>query len=98
MFWQQVQASGNATEILDIQGFSHQSDSAFLDFHIKYPEKPLVATECCSCESQRGEDADLPHGANATHTSWTQSCTASQSQTSNGKSWIAGTYTWTLHE
>jgi hypothetical protein len=28
-----------------------------------WPLKPLVASECCSCETQRGEDQDLAHNA-----------------------------------
>lgn len=31
MFWQQVNASINATEILDVQGFSHQSAAVFAE-------------------------------------------------------------------
>ena len=29
-------------------------------FHAGMPEKLVVMTECCSCETQRGEDKDLP--------------------------------------
>jgi hypothetical protein len=47
---------------LDVQGFSHKQGKDFDDFHTKEPHKPTMATECCSCMSQRGVDADVcPH-------------------------------------
>ena len=42
-------------------GCSHCNSNDMETFHVKEPSKPLVMTECCSCESQRGEDGDLPH-------------------------------------
>ena len=43
---------------LDVQGFSHKQLSVFTDFHNQYPDVPMMATECCSCMSQRGVDED----------------------------------------
>lgn len=43
---------------LDVQGFSHKKLSVFEDFHQTYPNQPMMATECCSCMSQRGVDED----------------------------------------
>lgn len=43
---------------LDVQGFSHKSGSTFDTFHSKFKKEPMMATECCSCLSQRGEDYD----------------------------------------
>jgi hypothetical protein len=101
-FWRDVEVSPNASAIIDLQGFSHDGGGGFDAFHARYPEKPLVASECCSCESQRGEDSDINHNTTGngtvTHTSFTQSCTASQSQVSNGRAFVAGTYVWTAHE
>jgi hypothetical protein len=48
-----------STQYLDLQGLSHKQASDFDHFHQLYPNKPTMATECCSCMSQRGEDADL---------------------------------------
>ena len=39
MFWGQVQTSANATDILDVQGFSHESVANFAAFHSRFPEK-----------------------------------------------------------
>ena len=41
---------------LDVQGFSHVDDTSFSAYHARWPAKPLAATECCSCETQRGVD------------------------------------------
>ena len=41
---------------LDVQGFSHVSNDDFATYHARWPAKPLAATECCSCETQRGVD------------------------------------------
>jgi len=47
---------------LDVQGFSHKKGADFDAFHKANPAKPMLATECCSCLSQRGEDEDFcPH-------------------------------------
>ena len=44
---------------LDVQGFSHKKGADYDKFHIDNPTKPELATECCSCLSQRGEDTDF---------------------------------------
>ena len=51
---------GNAdlNKYMDVQGFSHKSGSTFDTFHSKFKTEPMMATECCSCLSQRGEDYD----------------------------------------
>ena len=36
----------------------YRSGSTFDKFHSEHPKEPMMATECCSCLSQRGEDFD----------------------------------------
>ena len=43
---------------LDVQGFSHKQGSVYDLFHSLVPSKPTMATECCSCLSQRGVAED----------------------------------------
>jgi hypothetical protein len=45
-------SDGSATALLDVQGFSHQSLEQFTDFHAKWPDKPVAATECCGLKNQ----------------------------------------------
>ena len=55
-----VTANGFADpDSLDVQGFSHKSNSTFFDFHKSNPNKPSVLSECCSCSSQR-DSRSLP--------------------------------------
>ena len=47
-----------AAPYLDIMGFSHKGGAVFDAYHAKHPKQPMMATECCSCMSQRGVDED----------------------------------------
>lgn len=94
-----VEALPNATAILDVQGFSHGDRYDFAWFTKHWPAKPFAATECCSCESQRSEDSDLPKAPGVFWTSFaSQPCTAEQSQASNGPADVAATFVWTLND
>lgn len=87
------------SDLLDVMGMSHNGLDAFTKFHAAEPNKPLVATECCSCETQRGEDADLPHNTSYVYFSnENQQCLEDQTQVSNGQEYIAGTFVWTIHD
>jgi hypothetical protein len=44
---------------LDVQGMSHKNGDTMDKFHANNPKKPVVSSECCSCLSQRGVDADF---------------------------------------
>ena len=62
MYSMQGQAVSPGTPIskmLDVMGMSHQTGAALETWHAAEPDKLVVMTECCSCETQRGEDADL---------------------------------------
>jgi hypothetical protein len=78
---------------------SHQSAAVLLAFHAAEPFKPVAMTECCSCETMRAADADLPQNTSVVYYSnEASSCLAAQTQVSNGASFCAGTYVWTLHD
>ena len=83
---------------LDVMGCSHCNANDMETFHVKQPLKPLVMTECCSCESQRGEDGDQPHNTTLVHyTDEVAGCLADQVGTSDRTEYIGGTFVWTLH-
>ena len=83
------------SDALDVMGFSHDSYETIYAFHKAEPGKPLVMTECCSCETQRGEDDDLPRNASEVYySSLNGGCLASQTQTSNAQPWMGGTFVW----
>ena len=49
----------NFFKVIDVQEFSHSHGSDFDQYHDYwlFPQQPLIGSECCSCNSQRGEDA-----------------------------------------
>lgn len=89
----------NMSVLLDVQGFSHVDTSVFQGFHNLAPEKPIAATECCSCETMRGEDADLPHNSSLVfYSNFNQPCLGQQTQWSNGLQYVSGSFVWTAHD
>ena len=84
-------------DALDVMGMSHAGTNTLTDFHNREPSKPLVATECCSCGSQRGEDADLQSewGPNVFYSGENSECLSSQTTRSDTVPWVAGTFVWT---
>ena len=50
------QFGNNLTMATDVQGFSHSGRSTIASFHKLFPQKPLFESECCSCNTQRGEN------------------------------------------
>ena len=47
----------NAIAYLDVNGFSHGAllNPASIESAERWPERAVISSECCSCESQRGE-------------------------------------------
>ena len=53
-------------------------------------------SECCSCETQRGEDDDIPYNKSLVYYSnFNAPCLAGQVSTSDAPEYMAGTYVWT---
>ena len=94
---------------LDVQGFSHKALSVFQSFHDAHPDVPMMATECCSCMSQRGVDEDscpqpkdggcvdppaaLPDGT--FYNNNIGDCTATQvAQSDYQADYLTGTFVW----
>lgn len=81
---------------------SHQGAKQFDAWHVQEPGKLLVATECCSCETQRGEDADLLPFRPSTKAPFVyasnenSACLKEQTQASNAVSWVGGTFVYVI--
>jgi hypothetical protein len=92
------------SQMFDVMGMSHQGATQFDAWHAQEPGKLVVATECCSCETQRGEDADLlPFRSSAAApfvyaSNENSICLKEQTQASNAVEWVGGTFVWTLHD
>jgi hypothetical protein len=96
MGWLSPMTPTNMSAILDVMGFSHAGGNTIQAFHEAEPGKPLVMTECCSCETQRGEDADLKSiwSPSVFYSDENSDCVHGQTQTSNGVPWMAGSFVW----
>jgi hypothetical protein len=87
-------------------GMSHQGAKQLAIWHNATPDKLVVMTECCSCSTQQGEDADLPginKNASAVWVPGTSTvfdsnenaaCLIRQVTTSDAVEWVGGTFVW----
>jgi hypothetical protein len=82
------------TQQIDVQGFSHQSGKTFDFFHQQLPGKPLIGSECCSCQTQRGEDfPDSPKFG-----SFNGNCNQDETGNQLNRDFVAGCMVWTLFD
>jgi beta-galactosidase/beta-glucuronidase len=84
----------------DVEGFSHKKGDIFDSYHEAHPTRPMFASECCSCSSSRSPQSAVAFG-NGTSMGVdfsAESCTASQSNASNGREFVSGTMVWTLFD
>ena len=82
------------SKTIDIQGFSHQSRQHFEAAHAAMPNKPLWASECCSCNTQRGE----MRSGNGLQQAFNADCQQGQTNATDGVAWAVGTTVWTLFD
>lgn len=75
------------SKTIDVQGFSHRPRSQFDAAHATMPSKPMFASECCSCNTMRGED--LREGP--TQPAFNGDCQQHQTNASDGAAYIIGT-------
>lgn len=86
------QPEGPLSNLTDVQGFSHAGRSTLATYHETYPNKPLFLSECCSCNTQRGEN----WATESVNPAFNANCLASQTNASQGVPWVAGAMVWTL--
>jgi beta-galactosidase/beta-glucuronidase len=89
----------NMSQQLDVQGFSHVDTGVFEAYHARWPAKPLVASECCSCETQRGEANDLPYNKTLVfYSEFNADCVARETNWALGLDFVAGSFVWTAFD
>eukprot|EP01059_Diplonema_ambulator_P008605 TRINITY_DN1826_c0_g1_i3.p1 TRINITY_DN1826_c0_g1~~TRINITY_DN1826_c0_g1_i3.p1 ORF type:complete len:932 (+),score=309.95 TRINITY_DN1826_c0_g1_i3:251-2797(+) len=89
----------NVNRYMDVQGFSHRTREVFEQYHEQFPDKPTFASECCSCESMRGEDvSNSSAGGPGVLEEFNADCVAAQTNDSNGLPFMSGTMVWTLFD
>ena len=47
------------SDTIDVQGFSHQNRAKIDSCHKAMPDKPIFESECCSCNTMRGENTGI---------------------------------------
>jgi hypothetical protein len=88
---------------IDIQGFSHQHRDKLDDCHAQLPNKPILMSECCSCNTMRDQDEgcetakDNPHYA-CNQKSFNARCLELLVNASDGVEYSSGTFVWTLFD
>lgn len=88
---------------VDVQGFSHQLREKLDDCHAAMPKKPILMSECCSCNTMRGEDEgcethhDNPHYT-CDQKAFNARCLDKYVNASDGVDYAAGTMVWTLFD
>jgi hypothetical protein len=76
-------------------GCSHCNSGDIDSFHKSRPQQPIVMSECCSCETQRGEDADQPHNTSTVYfNNEASQCLEGQTQVSDSVEYNVGTFIW----
>ncbi|KAG7359270.1 beta-galactosidase [Nitzschia inconspicua] len=86
-----------------IQGFSHQSREKLDECHATLPRKPILMSECCSCNTMRGEDEgcetikDNPHYT-CDQKAFNGRCLENLVNASDGAEYSSGTFVWTLFD
>jgi hypothetical protein len=89
------------SDTIDVQGFSHQHRDKLDNCHKDMPEKPIVQSECCSCNTMRDVDegceteGDNPH-TDCDQKSFNARCLQNLVNASDGTSYASGTFVWTL--
>lgn len=88
-------------EMYDVMGMSHQGTAQLNTFHAAMPDKLVVMTECCSTNTQRGEDGDLLNQTNRSYIFESNEGAADmkrQLMRSDPVSWVGGSFIWTMHD
>ena len=91
------------SDTIDVQGFSHRHREKLDDCHAKLPEKPIVQSECCSCNTMRDEDEGCETRSDNPHTTCNQKafnarCLELLVNASDGTEYASGTFVWTLFD
>eukprot|EP01050_Picozoa_sp_SAG11_P002810 SAG11_NODE_147_length_14771_cov_3.279648_2_plen_730_part_00 len=96
---------GLLTNETDVEGFSHSGRQGIDQFRARFPDKPLFESECCSCNTQRGENSCKGAGCDGStdrrsgvQSSFNADCLAEQTNASQGVPYVVGDMVWTLFD
>jgi hypothetical protein len=90
---------GTLSDLLDVQGLSHPPAQIMDTVHANETSKALIASECCSCSTMRGENHANTSAVRPVPSSFNADCLSEQvNRSDEGRPWSAGTMVWTLFD
>eukprot|EP00117_Sycon_ciliatum_P031891 scpid57417/ scgid24860/ Beta-galactosidase; Lactase len=87
---------GKLSDVIEVQGFSHQGGQRFDSFHKDHPDRPVIGSECCSCTTQRGED--VGNGSAELLSNFNGDCLEGQTGVEMSRKFVSGLLVWTLFD
>ena len=89
------------SDTIDVQGFSHRHRDTLDKCHADLPDKPIIQSECCSCNTMRDVDQGRETMSDNPHTPYDQKsfnarCLENLVNASDGTAYSSGTFVWTL--
>jgi hypothetical protein len=90
---------GTLSDILDVQGLSHPAGADMDAVHGLPSEasKALIASECCSCMTMRGENHRNTSKSRPVPSNFNADCLSQQvNRSDDGRPWAVGSMVWTL--
>jgi hypothetical protein len=87
---------------MSVQGFSHVGGDTLDTYHKQFPEKPTVASECCSCNAMRGQDTTVVWPQAPPNvpkiSSFSGDCLKAEVGALELRPFVSGTFAWTLFD
>ena len=85
-----------AEQVVDVYGVNYFSPSGYDSFHNSSPGTPMVASEHCSCTSDRTPFANATAGMKGTYSAWP--CIKDCWEPVANRSFVQGLFDWTGYE
>lgn len=91
--------TGTLSDVIDVQGLSHPSPGVMDGVHKNVTGKALIASECCSCMTMRGENHKNSSIVRPVPSQFNADCLADQvNRSDDGRPWSVGSMIWTLFD
>lgn len=89
--------NGTLSDMIDVQGLSHPLGSVMDQVHAETQGKALIASECCSCMTMRGEMYTNVSEEHPVPSNFNADCLSEQvNRSDDGRPWSVGSMIWTL--
>jgi hypothetical protein len=84
---------GTLSDVLALQGLSHPTGEVLDSVHAQTPTKAVIASECCSCTTMRGEN--YKNETIPTPSNFNANClSVNVNRSDDGRPWVVGSMIW----